>query len=1081
MDMLPPEAPPASTQAVYEQAASAFDRLSRLQAWLATEQAGMPALPDTIGDAAWQPYLADVDAYWHAAPTDIANGVSRRALLAERLAGAAADLALLGHEDGVLDDRSFDLVRTMVATRLSGVPPHIEVRELTLGGTAYSGILLVHDTRARGPALMFSSGRGWESFPSIADAHAEMERRVRLALVSAPGLPGMAQQHTVSLCPDPFVASRATGGDPFAAFVDRIIQTQRDKLGQAWFEFALAGSGDALVPVLIDTVEDALRMEHALDVASVLARRHASLIDTFNRKRLARAPAPVAADWAEAEDIYASTRDSIIAASAEAGLQTLASLPVYAAEKLGERLRAMGVSDAPGDILVRIDRSTDAAARLESLQALFQGPAPADIRLLDLAYQNIATFDPVRLSAHASDGTPIASLDDRGIRTLVRELDLATHYRADVDATYRSGAQAAIRRTHASHMQLAHMRLQAAEARLSYYLNDLPRSFRPDRADRGYRWVEAAIDSPAASGRARVENHEVVVRQITYLGTPLRDIVSIGVRDPRSVPSIVLYTPDAPDGVTYREFDDRAEAGRLFFYHPAFREYLLDRLPAEYARVLPNGNTREFAGDRLAHWVLGSSTSSAYTQTQAPFDEREVTADFTLAAYDIDIQLGLRNIQNFTRSAERAQWSWLVDWPRSIMSHKIVRDAMKGIALAPVHVAQSSWRLYDSVKAGDSSQAFVDFADFYVASLGLLPFHSLGATSTMNGIVGARFLAAGRLTQARPAVQAVVVFEPRFAAQGVRKSGKIDHEGIFTIQRNKYIEHDGQLYAVRYDSDYATWRLTRPNTSVNFHGPAIQRTPGGQWAYHRVGLRGGMDRGAATNAPSLFSRYTDELERAFPEPMVRDRIGTRMRNRMGGQIPEGVTTEQYERWLAAVERARVRTANEVANTPSPTLPIDLSPSGYLQVPAANAPPVLWYYGRLPYTASDLIRPRTANRGRFSTTQAQINGNFIDRNMHGIRLTTVPPTAPIGEIRNAAGIPDLTHATGFVVRIETDSVYAPLAANWRDRFWLAGNTPVGELFTANRGPANVFFVRSNYGSSLPLGAHQFDVFKLAPPD
>lgn len=826
MDMTPPQAPPALIQGTEQQATDAFNRVVDLQAWLANEQADVPTLPEALGPGTLQPYLDSLDAWW-SAPS---GTVPRRAAFAARIARAAGDLALLAHEDNNLDDAALAVVHDLVSAHAGGLPTHITVRELTFGDTVYAGVILVQDARMADRTLAFSAATGWESFATLDDAHAEMEHRARRAMVSTRDLPGIARQHLQDVGTEAFVASRDMATAPFDTFVERSIGAQRDKLNQAWFEFTLARSGDDRTRALVDTAYDTLRLDHAFDVAGILAVRHAALMETFNEERLAGVPAQVASDWRAAEDAYRSALGAVADREDETGLSTPASLATHATSALKERLQGLGVSHDPSDILVRIDRGSDPAARLESLQALFKGPAPAHIRLVDLAYQNMSVFDPVQLSAQAGDGTVIAALDGATIRSLVRDLDLSTRYQAYVEATFRTGTEATMRRDHAATLQLAHMGLLAAEARLAYYLTDVPRSFRADHAERGFRWVKAALDAPVAANRARVEKHDVVVYQMTYLGTPLRDLLVFGVGNPASVPSIVLYTPDAPDGISFREFDDRAEAARQFFYHPAFREYLLDRLPSEYARVLPNGSAREFAGSRLANWVLGSSSASAYTRTEAPFEERRIEGDFLAASYDVDVELGKRNVRTLTRSAEQANWAWLVDWPRAVMSNTMVEDAIKGVVLAPARAAQAAWRFYDNVKAGDGAQAFVDFADFYNTSLSMAaPVYSFSTAPLARAIAGARFRAAGRLVETRPAVQPAVVFESRFAAKGVGKSGSPNSEGIHLIANKAYIEHRGQMYGVRYDIDHATWRLARPGASPASYGPAIKRTSPGSW------------------------------------------------------------------------------------------------------------------------------------------------------------------------------------------------------------------------------------------------------------
>jgi hypothetical protein len=1084
MDMMPPQAPPALTQGVYQDAAAAFDRLTALQAWLAGEQAAMPALPDAPGSASMAVYVADIEVYWDAAPAQ-GGGSSRRAALARRLAGAARDLAELGHHDGHLDAAVLATIRTLTAVSVAGLPAQLSVRELTLGDTPYAGVLLVQDTQAPGRVLAFSTDCGWESFDSLTDAHAMMERRYRRALATRNDLPGLARQHTLRIGPEAVVNSRELAADPFATLVDRMVDVQRDKLRQAAFAFALESNGndgdEASTTRLIDSVHDALDLDRAIDVPALLAVRHAALVETLNSERLARVPAAVAADWRQAEAEYLTLLHALTGDEATV-LPAPLDLPTFARQALVERLRVLGVTQAPDDITVRIDRSADPSARLASLQALFEGTAPAHIGLLDLAYQNIAIFDPVRLTATTSEGSPIAALDDATLRRIVRELDLASRYRAYVDTTFRSGEQAAARRAQAADTQLVHMRLQAAEARLSYYLSDAPRSFADDHGERGYRWVKAVLDAPVAANRMPVEDHDVVVRQMTYQDIPLRDVLAIGVRQPESVRSIVLYTPDAPDGVVFREFADRAEAGRRFFYDPAFREYLLDRLPADQARLLPNGTAREFAGDHLAHWVLGSGASSGYTRTAAPFQEREISGDFLDAAYQVDVQLGLRNASTFTRSAEHAQWNYLVDVSRTSMSQRLLASAVEGVVTAPARAAQAAWRLYDTVKAGDDAQAVVDFAEFYNASLmAAAPVYALGAAPLARSFVGARFRVGARLVEARPATAPAVVFESRFAAHGVRRTGQPNREGIFAIDGKTYIEHRGQLYAARYDTDYATWRLARPDASAAFRGPAIERGLPGTWQYRSVGLRGGSGRGPAGRSAAYrdhFDEYTSELEQAFPDAFERDLVRTQMRAELTGQGPAtALAPAQRARWNAATLRAHERARQAVNAGPAYPVVEDLTvprvpaarnvPGGYRQVVSADVPNTLWYYGRKPFKYSGFERQLTS-RG-FNHNWANVRAEFIEPGLNGVRLTTLPPTASMNEINAATGL-NLSRARAFAVRIDPRNLLTTYGHI---------TEPRAVLFSVNRSDGTGFVLRPNSGPRIMLYRAEYQVMDVLP--
>ncbi|MDQ0008984.1 hypothetical protein J2T07_001161 [Luteibacter jiangsuensis] len=1083
MDTMPPQAPPALTQSPYAAATDAFDRLVGLQAWLATQTAAMPALPETFDNAAIGPYRAAVESFWQA-PAEGSAGASRRDTLAAHLASAALDLALLGHHDGTLDGDALALARDL---RASGpLPAHLSVREPMFGTTPYAGVLLIQDLRTPERVLLFSTQLGWEAFPRLADALAALERRARRGLADQPDLPGIARQHLAHLGPDPFVTSRPLAGPPFDTLVQRLIDVQRDKLEQAGFEFALARDGQTRDAVLTDTVFDALRLDRAVDVTALLAVRHGSLMEAFNTQRLARVPAAVAQHWREAEDAYRSTLAAITTREAQAGLATPPSLTDYATTALGERLRARGITHDPADIQVQIDRGTDPAARLESLQALFQGPAPAHIRLLDLAYQNLAAFEPVRLSAQAGDGTPLPALDDAAIRQLVRDLDLATRYPALVQTTFRTGPEAPIRREHAASLQRAHMGLLAAEARLSYYLHDAPRSFRTDHAERGYRWVQAALDAPDPAHRARVEGHEVVVRQVTYRGTPVRDLLVFGVRNPASVPSIVMYTPDAPDGITFREFDDRAEAGRRLLYHPAFREYLLDRLPADEARVLPNGSARAFAGDHLAQWVLGTSDTSDYTRTDVRFEERDIEGDFLHAAYQTDIQLGLRNVLTLTRSAEQAHWAWLVDRLGSSLSQRILHDVLQGVLTAPARAAQAAWRFYDNVKAGDHAHAVVDFADFYNASLAAAaPVHALGSAPLARAILGARVRFAGRLVEARPAVQPAVVFEAGYLAKGVHTSAPPNAQGIFTLQGRSYIEHRGHLYGVRYDPHIGTWRLSRPGGNPAFRGPAIRRTGDGSWAFHQLGPRGGTGRGAPGAQAEIYNEYLDEFERAFPDPFERDLVRTQMRRELTENTPAtNVSAAQRLRWNEATARAYERNRALAETQPAypgpgvahdmvvPRVPTPPSmPAGYRLPTLAEVPEELWYYGSKPFKNSSLERLKASGNHGFSPNWASIRTELVDRRMSGLRLSTVPPTAPIEEIRAASGI-RAARGDMFAVRIHPRTM---LTVSERSR------NPQASLLLREQGPAGRYVMRAPEGNRVQFHRHQHEVISKLPDE
>ena len=175
----------------------------------------------------------------------------------------------------------------------------------------------------------------------------------------------------------------------------------------------------------------------------------------------------------------------------------------------------------------------------------------------------------------------------------------------------------------------------------------------------------------------------------------------------------------------------------------------------------------------------------------------------------------------------------------------------------------------------------------------------------------------------------------------------------------------------------------------------------------------------------------------------------------------------------------------VDRTVPPRFPPDPSPvnltsrlGGLRQVPRAQAPADLWYYGKMPFRDSDLRRHR-GNPG-YSSNMAELSPQLVDTGTYGVRVTSIPPTASIERIREAMNAPDLSRGTTFSVRIDPASLYEPMSYVWRQLCWTAGCGPNAQLLTTTAGPANMFIVRSNSWGTLKLGTGQFHVEPTLPP-
>ncbi|UPG94852.1 hypothetical protein [Luteibacter aegosomatissinici] len=826
MDMLPPETPArygATREA--EMAQGALQRLAAAHGSLSRLQDEAPAWRDPPPrDMA--PYLDSLDAYWS---THIES-------LATTMQGIWRDEATLRSVDGTLPADAADLIRRV--TNQMADDRAVRWNELVLGQQALAGAVVVSADAVAGHHLLFLPGVGWESFPSLDTLASHVQREFLQGGAHPVALRGMTTDAYARARTARTVSLRPLGSQPARSVARRLVQVQREQIALAWDDLQLDRDLEHAAATFSDRAHAYLHMAQRIDVPTLLRTREHRLVGMANEERLARVPAEAANAWRDATRAYASLAVTVATLRPGLGIDAPATPAGFTDRELSARLVPLGITDAPADLVVEITHMPFPGS-YEHLTQWVRGADTVQQSLRELAWRGLSSLDRVSLRVMRRDGAGMATaLPESSLRTLIRDVRLADRYREYLEQMLRASHRGAAGRAIDVEMLAARMRAEATEARLSYYLADEPRSFRHDHAERGYRWVEAVLDHRAAAGRARVEGHDIVVRQATYRGAAVRDVFIIGVRNPASVGTLILYTPDSPDGVSFREFDDAAGAQRNFFYAPAFREYLLDRLPAAFAEFEPNGVTRRFAGGRtVASWVFGQPGGGAFTRTAEAFGERDVTGDFFAAGYDTMVDQRLHDAGTLQSEARR----WAFDPLGRNPVTGLLADAVIETARAPARTFQALNRFYDHVKAGDGTAAYLAFTEAY--------------TSALDITAPPWFLGRARRPLIRPSLGAApqsasfqlplpgVRFESRYAAPGIDLTGVPDRNGVYRVGMQHYIQQDGHAFAVRYDHGFDTYRLQPAGGSAVSWGPAIQRTDTCGWAFNDVGLAGGAGRG----------------------------------------------------------------------------------------------------------------------------------------------------------------------------------------------------------------------------------------------
>lgn len=954
MDVTPPQAPPAIVSSTQQEAVDALGRLLAVQTWLADQQQALPSLPEWPSAEGRDTWLASLDTFWQQ-PVEDAPGtmpVPRIDALATRLAWTMRDDAIVQRIDGTLDADAASLAERFARSLGGDLPPGMEARSLRIGTVDYAGAVIVLDRADPTRALRFMPDRGWQVFDSLESAHAQSETSLRENLARRRELPGVPADDTEQVMgQDRFVDSAPLPADVFGGLARRLAAAQREKLEDVW-----PATGDAdPASRFIDEATAALDLHDKLDIFAVLVERESRLAIALNEQRLARVPVNVAQDWRDATQGYRLAH--LLAAASVRGHAGGAplTLATWSRRELTVALARRGITLDPDNI--EIEAGGNEALTLPTIGT---PPTTASTRmsLTEFVLRNTGFHDGRQLRVVSSglpSGARAPGLQD--LRDIARELNLAPRYEAYLreranDPQGRTFREATMR------LQQARMRVEATSARVAMYLPDEPGTFVDDHEERGYRMVEAVLDSPIAATRRTIGDHQVTVRQLVYKGAVVSDVLVIGVRDPRSSSRVVLYTPDAPDGRHFREFSDRATAAREFLYAPAFEAYLLARLPVEHGESLPNGSGRRFRvaeSARRTQWVLAAPGEGRGTITEERFEDRVIDGDVRTALFDAEIVRQARDVAWLGRSTTQADLDAVAGILRRLAAGSrgpaaLVEDTVSAVGRA----IRATWRLYDSIKAGDGARAFVDFTEAYTASLSVAGWYSrlsvtsLSRLSLRSGANALRSIDAGL----RP-MDARRTLESRYAVSGVDLAGtRPDALGVHRLNGRRYIHQHELVFEVTHDSYSGVWRLVRPNTPITlFQGPAIEPTLSGAWRVRTdVGLLGGWVDDAAFTQARTRGVNAQELEglTEFQRWTFQHSLGSRLRS--GGEAariywqvisrPQShyVTLRQRTAWNDALRTSR-------AAPPEP-LPVGAQPgpgATWRVLPPNEWPTELWHY------------------------------------------------------------------------------------------------------------------------------------------
>ena len=454
----------------------------------------------------------------------------------------------------------------------------------------------------------------------------------------------------------------------------------------------------------------------------------APLVDTVYRPALAY-PETMRKEWQAAALQYEDAIQATANAIEDGLIAPPSSLMDYVHDELASALRPLGVVDSPDTLHARL--VVPPTTWLAHATTLVTQPDTLVVTLPQLAMQNVGRDTSDGPAVLDAAGNTHSVLKPSHLRGLVRELDVGRRYLEHVEETLGDSPMGLLNREYANTLWLARMRFDAAEARLRHADQRLPHGFIPDARERAFHWVHAILAHPSARGRRPVEGVDLHVQQLVYRGSAVVDVLLIGARHDRESRHVVLYTPDAPDGLAFREFRDRQALLEGFLVDRRFESYLLRRLPARFATLDVHGLPRFEVSytSRTVQWTFGGTECGFCTVLEEPFTYRDVAGNVADAAYDAAIAQTEDDTAYFTRTTAQADTE---DTDRKIrlvhsqtnMLGGLVADLGMATLYSIPQMAQASWRFYDEVKAGNTKGAFLHAVDGYTAALNVLPFYA---------------------------------------------------------------------------------------------------------------------------------------------------------------------------------------------------------------------------------------------------------------------------------------------------------------------------------------------------------------------
>ncbi|WP_157377202.1 dermonecrotic toxin domain-containing protein, partial [Burkholderia ubonensis] len=276
----------------------------------------------------------------------------------------------------------------------------------------------------------------------------------------------------------------------------------------------------------------------------------------------------------------------------------------------------------------------------------------------------------VSATVTGTDGSE-ATLDKQDLNALAEKLDVGKRYGQLLTDKYGDANGQHLKTTWKA-AYLARMRADAQEAEMSDVFESRSRF---SNTKRPFTMVQAVLDQPDSRTQERkVDGHIVQTEELTVdiwgkgphekrirESYPVDGVLVIGAVDKhgnasRALETVVLYTPDAPDGKAYRVYNDREELkSDPMFRKPEWIAYFKDRVSD--AKISPVGGGSLTRKEGVGLYADPNADSGSRWTT---LGTKAIAGDFAERQYQAEVFTKRENAEalSITNEALRKESFW---------------------------------------------------------------------------------------------------------------------------------------------------------------------------------------------------------------------------------------------------------------------------------------------------------------------------------------------------------------------------------------------------------------------------------------